>query len=328
VIKKITIFFLGLLLLVPTVGMAASNQKISIDMHYLVVSPAEDGSTTMMNMVNFTNQSSSEYKGDGTSEAVLKVTLPAGATDLNFLDNKIAIKQTDFGFITTNPISANQTEVLPYSYKMPKGKQINLKFDYSVRQMQFLVPEGMGSISFKGVEAANQGTFKFDGQNYVGYSVEGIQANQTFSMVYDKDKKPENVSTQSQTKSTSNSSITKSAPAFHNPGHVRMWEQSPLHSFNPHIFLIVLIAIIFAGLSYYVYFRRKAKLEETRIGADKEEKAFKMLMSKQKTILDKIIELEETHGDGVLSEEDYNKKLAAYKEHLVQVKVSLRQFIE
>ena len=60
----------------------------------------------------------------------------------------------------------------------------------------------------------------------------------------------------------------------------------------------------------------------------KEEKAFKMLMSKQKTILDKIIELEETHGDGVLSEEDYNKKLAAYKEHLVQVKVSLRQFIE
>jgi hypothetical protein len=69
-------------------------------------------------------------------------------------------------------------------------------------------------------------------------------------------------------------------------------------------------------------------LEEARIGADKEEQAFKLLMSKQKAILEKIIELEETYGDGKLSEEDFNKKLAAYKEHLVQVKMSLRQFVE
>jgi hypothetical protein len=326
VIKKITIFFLGLLLLIPTTGMAASNPKISIDMHYLVVSPADDGSTNMMNMVNYTNSSAQDYKGDGTSDAVLKVTLPAGATALNFLDSKIAIKQTDFGFITTKPIAANQTEVLPYSYKMPKGKQIKLTFDYPVAQMQVLVPEGMGSVAFQGVEATNQGTFQFDNQNYVGYSVTGIQANQTFSMVYNKDKQPENVSAQSQTKSTS--SVTRTSPAFHNPGHIRMWEESPLHSFNPHIFLIVLIAIILAGLSYYVYFRRKTKLEEARIGADKEEKAFKLLMSKQKAILDKIIELEETHGNGVLSDEEYNKKLAAYKEHLVQVKLGLQKFVE
>jgi hypothetical protein len=328
VIKKITIFLLGLLLLIPATGLAASDSKVSIDMHYLVVSPAEDGSTNMMNMVNYNNPSSQEYKGDGSSEAVLKVTLPEGATGLNFLDSKIQMKQTETGFITTTPIPANQTEVLPYSYRMPKDKKITLTFDYPVSQMQFLVPEGMGSITFQGVDAANQGTFKFDNQNYVGYSVEGIQANQSFSIAYDKNKQPANASAKSQAKSSSEGEVTRSAPAFHNPGHLRMWEQSALHSFNPHIFLIVLLAMIIAGISYWAYFRKKAKAEEARLGADKEEKAFKLLMSKQKAIMDKIIELEETHGDGALSEEEYNKKLAAYKEHLVQVKLNLRSYVE
>ena len=328
--KIITIIFLGLMLLIPTTSLAASNTEISIDTYYLVVSPTDDGSTNMMIMANYTNPSSADYKGDGSSEAVLKVTLPTGATGFKFLDSTIPTKTTDFGFITTQPIKGNGTEVLPFSYQMPKGKNIDLKFDYSVQQMQVLVPQGMGSVAFQGVDAADQGTFQFDGQNYVGYNISGIKTGQSFSMTYDKNKQPANTSSQSTTKSTSGSSstVTKSAPAFHNPGHIRMWEESALHNFNPHIFLIVLIAIILAGIFAFIYFRRKAKLEEARIGADKEEQAFKLLMSKQKAILEKIIELEETYGDGKLSEEDFNKKLAAYKEHLVQVKMSLRQFVE
>jgi hypothetical protein len=333
VIKKIIpVFFLCFILLLPITGKAASNTDISIDTYYLVVSPASDGSTNMMIMANYTNPSSQDYKGDGTSEAVLKISLPPGATGFKFLDSKIPIKQTDSGFITTQPIKANGTEVLPYSYQMPKDKSINLSFDNPVQQMQVLVPQGMGSVAFQGVDATDQGTFQFDNQNYVGYNITGIKAGQSFSMTYDKNKQPSGTTAQTSTKSTSESAststVTKSAPAFHNPGHLRMWEQSALHNFNPHIFLIVIIAIILAGIFSFVYFKRKTKLEEARIGADKEEKAFKLLMSKQKAILEKIIDLEETHGDGALSEEDYNKKLAAYKEHLVQVKLSLREFVE
>jgi hypothetical protein len=51
-------------------------------------------------------------------------------------------------------------------------------------------------------------------------------------------------------------------------------------------------------------------------------------MAKQKAIMDKILELEENFGDGNMSEEDYQAKLAAYKQHLVQVKMNLRQFVE
>lgn len=329
-IKKITLFFLGLMLFIPINGLAASDSKMSIDIHYLVVSPAEDGSTNMMNMVNYTNSAAEEYKGDGKGEAVLNVTLPDGAKGFNFLDSKYAIKQVDTGFITTDPIPGNQTVTLPYSYRMPKGKEINLSFDYPVKMFQVLVPEGMGSVEFKGVEATNQGLFKFDDQNYFGYNVEGIKTGQKVTMVYNKDKQPPTDATsKSESKSTNNNSnVTKTAPAFHNPGHLRMWAQSPLHNFNPHIFLIILLAIIIAGISYFAYFRRKARLEEERVGADKEEKAFKLLMAKQKAIMDKILELEESFGDGSLSEEEYNKKLEAYKQHLVQVKLNLRKFVD
>lgn len=330
-IRKITIFFLGLLLFIPVNAFAASEKKISIDMQYLVVSPAEDGSTNMMNMVNYTNPSNEEYKGDGKSEAVLKVSLPEGAKDLNFLDNKIAIKQSSQGFITTDPFPANQTLVLPYSYRMPKGKEINFKFDYPVQVMQVLVPEGMGSVEFKGVQFTNQGQFKFEDQKYVGYSVEGIKVNQSFTMIYNKDKQPKAnaaATANAETEKGKTGNVTHSAPPFHNPGHLRMWAQSPLHRFNPHVLLIILLAIIFAGISYYGYFKRKDRLEAERIGSDKEEQAFKHLMAKQKVIMDKILELEETHGNGEMSEEDYLAKLQAYKQHLVQVKLNLRKFVE
>lgn len=329
-IKKITTLFLALLLVIPLNGLAASESPLSIDMHYLVVSPAEDGSTNMMNMVNYSNSSSSEYKGDGKSEAVINVSLPKEAKDLNFLDSKTAFKQVDGGFITTDPFPTNQTVTLPYSYRMPKDKDITLTVDYPVQIFQVLVPEGRGSVEFKGVKAISQGLFKFDDQNYNGYSIEGLKAGQTFTLTYDKDKQPPaDTSNKSDTATTtSGTNVTHTAPAFHNPGHLRMWAQSPLHNFNPHIFLIVLIAVIIAGISYYAYFRRKARLEEERLGADKEEKAFKLLMAKQKAIMEKIIELEESFGEGNMSEDDYNKKLDAYKQHLVQVKLNLRKFVE
>lgn len=331
-IKKMALLLLGFLVFIPAAAFAASAVPISIDTYYLVVSPANDGSTNMMIMANYTNPSSTDYKGDGTSGAVLKVTLPNEATGFRFLDNKIQTKKSDFGFITTQPIKANGTEVLPYSYKMPQGKEMHLIFDYPVKTMKVLVPKGKGSVTFQGIESTAQGTFQFDGQNYVEYNVEGINAGQNIWLSYDKNKQPSNTLEQESTKNTTASgaagAVTRTAPAFHNPGHIRMWEESPLHSVNPHIFLIVLLVIIIAGISYYLFFRRRDKAEEARLGADLEEEAFQLLMSKQKAILEKMIELEETHENGTLTEDEYDKKIGAYKEHLIQVKLGLRKFVD
>lgn len=330
-IRKITVLFLGLMLLIPISGLAAANSKVSLDLNYIVVSPAEDGSTNISNMSDYTNTSSSVFNGDGKGEGVIKVTLPDGATNLKLLDSKVAYKKVATGFVTTDPIPANQSVGLQYSYQIPKGKNINIKFDYPVEIMQILVPEGMGSVEFKGVKSSNQGLYNFDNKNYWEYSVEGIKVNQTFTMVYNIDKQPSSDGAQESTANSNTektSTVTQTAPPFHNPGHIRMWEQSALHNFNPHVVLVVFIAIIIAGITYFVHFKRKARLEEERLGADKEEKAFQMLMAKQKTIMDKILELEENFGEGNLSEKEYHAKLDAYKQHLIQVKLNLRQFVE
>lgn len=330
-IKKITLILLGLMLLVPLPGLAASESKISADMQYIVVGSAEDGSTYLNNRGYYVNSGAEEYKGDGQTEAVLSITLPEGAKDLNFLDSKIASKQVDSGFITTTPVKGNERIELAYSYRMDKGKDINLTINYPTQSLMMLVEEGNGSVEFNGVTSTGPELLNMDGKNFWLYTIEDLKTDQKFTMVYKPDVQPK-VDTSKQTQTTSDngetSNVTHQAPAFHNPGHLRMWAQSPLHKFDPHIFLIIIGVIVIAGISYYIYFRRKARLEEERLGADKEEKAFKLLMTKQKAIMDKIIELEETFGDGKLSETEYQAKLDAYKQHLVQVKLNLRNFVD
>lgn len=330
-IKKITVLLLGLMLFIPIKGFAAEDSKLLIDMQYLVIGPAEDGSAYLNNRGFYTNTTAEEYKGDGKSEAVIKVTLPEGVKDFTFLENTIASKEVESGFITTTPIPANQRFELPYSYRMEKGKKINLSFDYPVQSFMILIEEGNGSMEVTGIESTDPELLNMDGKNFWLYSLENIKADQKLTLDYNKDIQP-SVEKTNQVQTTSNggenSSVTRIAPAFHNPGHLRMWAQSPLHRFDPHIILIIFGAIIIAGISYYIYFRRKSKLEEERLATDKEEKAFKLLMVKQKAIMDKIIELEENFGDGKLSEDEYQAKLAAFKQHLVQVKLNLRQFVD
>ncbi len=279
-------------------------------------------------MTNYKNLTAEDYSGDGQSEGVLRVTIPEGASGLTILDEKIKYKETETGFFTTDPIPNGGSTFLPYSYKVKQGQDIGVTFNYPVRIYQVLIPEGLGSIEVKDAELTNQGLIDIDGKSYWSWSVQNIQTNQTVTFSYDKDKQPSGQGTQvSETGNENVGNVTKTAPDFHNPGHLRMWEQSALKGFNPHIFMIVLGAILIAGIGYFTYFRLKARKQDV-LESDKEEKAFKLLMSKQKAILDKILELEDSYEKGQISEEDYHARLGAYKQHLVQVKVSLSQFVE
>ena len=330
-IRKIIIFFLGIMLLPTFQASANADAKIVVDMEYIVINPTDDGSIEIMDMVNFKNTTSEEYSGDGKTEGVLTIPLPQGSTKLQMMDQKVEYKQTDTGFITTMPIEAEGTLVLPFSYRLEYGKEIPLKFSYEVKLFQVLVPEGAGSVVINGIESTNQGLLEFDDGNYWGYSIQNIQPNQSISIAYDKDKQPEGGASQENTqdgKNENTGNVTKTAPDFHNPGHLRMWYQSPLKVFNPHYLMIVLGVILIAGIGYWSYFRMKNNEKNNKMATDKDEQAFKTLMAKQKAILDKILELEESYDKGQISEEDYHTKLDAYKHHLVQVKLSLREFVE
>lgn len=334
--KKLMIFLL-ILSFIPIVNAkAALLQKPTVDMHYIVVNPADDGTIQIKHMVNYTNAGEQEFKGDKETDGVLSVPLPAGAMDLQVQDQSLDVKVTEKGFITGKPIPPKETQVIPYSYKMPAGVPITIKLDYPLQVMQVLILEGAGSIRVEGAKSSNAGLMQFEEKNFWLYNVEEIQENQEIKLFYDKNSQPvqdgtkygngEQTAAEAGKGNTEN--VTRNSPQFHNPGHVRLWYQSPLKKFNPHILLIVLGAILTAGALYYSYFKWKARLQDQKIGSDKEEQLFQQLIARQNAIMDKILELEDSYAEAKVSEEDYQAKLSAYKQHLVKVKLNLRNFVE
>lgn len=122
--------------------------------------------------------------------------------------------------------------------------------------------------------------------------------------------------------------VTRSSPSFHNSGHLRLWYESPLRNFDPHLFTAILIIIIIAGIGWFIYFQIKHKELEEKIDTNTDEKHFHDLVVKQKVILNKLLDLEEMHKKAELSDEEYEAKTSAYRQHLIKVKVELQQFMD
>ncbi|WP_017755883.1 hypothetical protein [Calidifontibacillus oryziterrae] len=124
------------------------------------------------------------------------------------------------------------------------------------------------------------------------------------------------------------SAVTRTAPSFHNPGHLRIWNESPLREFDPHILMIILGLILIAWIYYYYMFVvKKARLQE-QLYIDSEEGKFQQLLTKKAMLLNKIVELEESLASGNIDKEEFDQKITAYKKHLVQVKLDLKKFTE
>lgn len=333
--KKVAILLLSLLLL-PYVSVNALTETIKVDMHYMVIDPAEDGTLTIQHMANFTNTGKEDYKGE-EAEGVLSFSLPTGAIDLRVQDESLGVQQTDIGFSTSLPIPPQGSQIISYSYQLPSGVPVVFSLDYPLEVLQVLVPEGKGSIEFSEPVTGAPQQIQIDSQTYWMYNVLNISPGMKLNFTYLKDIQP--VANFSETSSSNElvegageqndaGAVTRTAPEFHNPGHLRMWNQSPLKKFDPHILMIVLGSILVAGIGYYSYFRWKNHLLDQQLGANKEEAEFKQLVTRQNAIMDKIIQLEEGNADGKLKEEEYLAKLAAYKQHLIQVKQNLSRFVE
>jgi hypothetical protein len=339
--KKYWLSIMICFLLIPSLTVSAfGNASVYVEMEYVIIRPSDDGNTAVMHMTTVKNLLDQEYKGEENSKTVLTIHIPKQATKLQVHDNSLGMVETDLGFTTTKAIPAKESLVIPYSYWLDKNtQQMELKYSYPVQGIQLLVPENMGSLNLEGLEYTIEGLFEFEGQNYYGYNLNGINANQSIKVVYDPTKQPSPEEIQKPAEENAAKegtgadnpavgNITHEAPVFHNPGHIRMWYQSPLSGFEPHILMIVLGVILFGGIGYYSYFRWKNKLAEDKRLSDREEQAFLQLIAKRKTIMDKIVELEENYSGGQISDQDYQTKLDAYKHHLLQVKLNLQKYTE
>jgi hypothetical protein len=342
--KKFWFSLIFCFLLTPSLLVSAFGQTpVYVDMEYIIIRPSDKGTVALMHMTSIKNLQEEAYEGDGKSKTVLTVNIPKGATNLQVHDNSLGMAETDNGFTTTKAIPAKESIILPYSYLLENTKEgIEFQYPYPVQAMQILVPEKSGSLTIQGLEYTIQDLFEFEGQKYYGYNIAGIVENKPFTVIYDQKNQPspdqiqvavdeaalETTEENAGNENAALGDITHSAPVFHNPGHIRMWYQSPLSGFEPHVLMIVLAVILLGGTGYYSYFRWKGKLLEDQRLSDKEEQAFLLLINKRKAIMDKIEELEENYIGGQISDDDYQKKLEAFKHHLLQVKLNLQKYTE
>ncbi|MDA8235249.1 MAG: hypothetical protein M0Z31_10695 [Clostridia bacterium] len=126
-----------------------------------------------------------------------------------------------------------------------------------------------------------------------------------------------------------NSSYNPAKVAFHSPGHIQRWYNSPLRNQDAHlwfVFLIVLIIgiIVAAGMLYRTKQQEAAKAEE----AQKEDKLFLELVAKQKRLMAKIADLDAKLTKSEISQEEYDLLRDDYKKTLVKVKLKLKELEE
>lgn len=121
--------------------------------------------------------------------------------------------------------------------------------------------------------------------------------------------------------------VTRDSPAFHNPGHIRLWNDTPLRNFEPHLVSAIILLIIIVGIGYFVYFKRKDHLNEGMI-KDEDDEKFRELVAKKNIVLNKILETEEDYEAGKLTEEEMKEKVTAYKKYLYKIKQDLNKFLD
>ncbi|MDQ0257793.1 hypothetical protein J2S74_005255 [Evansella vedderi] len=123
-------------------------------------------------------------------------------------------------------------------------------------------------------------------------------------------------------------SVTRSSTSFHNPGHIRIWYESPLRNFEPHLVTALLFFILVFGVGYFIHINRKEHLKEEGVMEDVDEKKFQELATKKNILLNKILQVEEDFSAGVITEKEMEEKVEAYKKYLFKVKSDLNKYIE
>lgn len=121
--------------------------------------------------------------------------------------------------------------------------------------------------------------------------------------------------------------ITRSSTSFHNPGHIRIWYESPLRNFEPHLVSALLLLIFIFGIGYFTYIKRKEYLKEESM-EDVDEKKFQELATKKNILLNKILQVEEDFDTGKITEQEMEEKVKAYKQYLYKVKLELNKYLE
>jgi uncharacterized membrane protein len=308
--------------------LAAAN--IVYESNHVIFQPINENTIKITSMATLVNS------GDDKFEGKVGYGLPLNYSNLQIGDQSIKPTNEANAFTIDATIAPNEKKSISYSNDQGLTNnvaKIDFVYPHDVQVLNILIPKDTAEVTITGAKFEDKGEFPFESTTLKQYEIKDLKANTKVTIDY---KRNPNAPAQTGTEGTQNnqnqetdqSNVTRKAPQFHNPGHLRMWNQSALSSFDPHILLIVLGIILVAIVVYFAYFEMKRRKQLEHVKSDQEERVFKQLIAKRSAIMNKILELEEEYNSGNISDEDYTKKMEAYKNHLIQVKLSLRDFVE
>lgn len=310
--RRIFLCLLTVLMILPAYMVEAADTAIRAEMNYVIIRPIKGG-VEVVNMVSFRNASKEIFTGSADGK-VITISLPKGAKDVMMFNDKDTTVKVDKEMIySTKTLTAGQIIDLPYSYKLDgdaKGK-IPLVFDYPAGEVHILIPDGMGEINLENFKA-DKNTYAFNKQNYTGYTIKDLKAGQELQVTYT---------------AAANTEAAEGGGKVQTPTEQSAWlqfyNQTPLRTIEPRIFIAIVAALLVIGLLYS--FSRWQKKRMNAVGETETIETTEELLAKQTVLMDKLVELEQSHKEQKISDEEFAKKQGAYKDLLVQVKLRLKE---
>lgn len=320
---------LAILLLAVALGVASAQAVAAaagptVDLHHFLLRSGAQGTLQVEERLQLNNPGASLPPGK------VRFFLPDGARDLaglgengskfEFKDGTLVFREalppgkTIFGFSYELPLTGAPHFILRHLSDFPTALMSILVPPQGIQvQAQRQAPDqGQPGVA---VPLTDLGVSTYSGQQLRVYTAERLSPGQEVGLIV-----------RVGSGAAAGGALSRKPPvSFHNPGHIRLWYQSPFRGINAHLFLVIVFGVPLGALVYHFVRRRKAV---RKAPAESEEERFQRLRTREKILLEKLVELERQRLEQRVDEESYRTLREALKTRLVQVKLQLRQFVE
>ena len=246
-----------------------------------------------------------------------RAPLPAGYHSLDVLgaDNLDADPE---GFSTSIALTGEDDVQVTYSYSVAMESTGKLVFQmaYDTDTMEILYPGG-SSITVESGALTSSDPISFGRQRFERLSGTAFKKDELVRL---------NIDFSGSEAALSGRYLSNGSPQFHNAGHVRIWKQSGLRNFNPHLFSLVMAALTIGAL--VVAAAKWTSNRRTATGYARDDRIFMQLVRKKSILISRIADIEERLSSGQMAESGQEERYEVLKRSLIETEMILEDMTE
>lgn len=322
--KRIVSIFITLsLLLSLSFTVMANEQNLSIEIEHVILDRQGDNILQVMDMISLKNNSREDI--ESTSEnPIIRIRVPDQAIHLEVsmqgADVEFEIVDGEVVVFHNIPAERSMEFALNYLILMDESPiDFTIIREYPVKAFNVYVSNNTGLI-LNSTQFVNAGAMSIEQRTYNTYTINNIAAGQPIQVFLERG--------QQNNPALADTRINQGYDGFHNPGHIRFWENSPFSGIEPHLFTFVFVSIIAFAIGHYFY---RWHVDAKRIKEQQqsqEDDIFIRLYKEEAVLKKKLAELQLKLDDNEIDEDEYNKRREIYKKKLINVKLKIKEFTE